>query len=64
MKARVKTRVVVETRAGGLQRELVRCGKAKCKRCRRRATHGPYWYRYTSKAGRMVSTYVGKELPK
>lgn len=38
--------------------EVVKCGKAACKRC----PHGPYWYRYTrdSKGGRLRKTYVGR----
>ena len=48
------------------QRELVKCGKPKCSRCRRRPAHGPYWYGYWrswSKGGRVVSKYIGKVLP-
>jgi hypothetical protein len=43
---------------------LVRCGNARCKRCKRRATHGPYWYayRWSQAAQRLVSRYIGKEL--
>jgi len=61
-------RVVVESftnRSGViLQRELVRCGKPLCKRCRRRAAHGPYWYAYqwSRSLGRLVSRYRGKTL--
>jgi len=64
-------RIVVESRLTiwrgverFLQRELVKCGKAKCRRCRRRPAHGPYWYAYTwnPKTKRLSSKYVGKEL--
>lgn len=76
----MKRRTIVEARAipvpvsvaatGGItvQRELVRCGKAKCRRCRKRPTHGPYWYAYIWRptkngvGGRLVSRYIGKEL--
>jgi hypothetical protein len=52
------------------QLELKRCGKACC-RCAAPADpcHGPYWYRYEWRegkagphSGRMVSTYIGREL--
>lgn len=39
------------------QLERVRCGKD-CKGC----PHGPYWYAYYRKDGRVVSKYVGKEF--
>lgn len=65
-------RVVVESAwapEGLYQRELVKCGKPKCRRCKRRATHGPYWYLYrwvvpASGRGRLQSVYIGKELKK
>jgi hypothetical protein len=41
-----------------LRRELVLCGKAKCKRL-----HGPYWYAYWQQGARTRKVYVGKELP-
>jgi hypothetical protein len=62
-------RAIVEVRRirGVLyQLEFVRCGK--CRHCIAAPVHGPYWYRYAWKkgkrpnAGRMVSTYVGREL--
>ena len=63
-------REVVERRAGAgsgrwLQLEMVRCGKARCKRCAEGAGHGPYWYLYrpNPKTGRQTSEYVGKALP-
>lgn len=66
-----KSRIVVESRPvmlpapvgeGFAQRELIRCGKPKCKRCRKRASHGPYWYVYFRKGKRLVSRYLGKSL--
>jgi hypothetical protein len=58
-------RIVVEARQrNGIayQLELVRCGKKGC-RCARRAAHGPYWYSYRRVGGRVISLYVGRELP-
>jgi len=61
------------------RQELVKCGKPKCWRCRRKPVHGPYWYAYwalpcacgrdlrrhnTPKCRpRTRSVYVGKKLP-
>lgn len=42
------------------QLEKVRCGKPSCRSC----PHGPYWYGYQRKGGRVVSFYVGKDLSK
>ena len=39
--------------------EKVRCGKENCRTC----PHGPYWYGYQRNNGKVVSFYVGKELP-
>jgi hypothetical protein len=60
-------RIVLEKRSiAGItyQRELVRCGKPRCKRC----PHGPYWYAYfwdalAGRHGRTKSQYVGKTPP-
>lgn len=41
------------------RQETVRCGKKNCRTC----PHGPYWYGYQRTKGKMVSFYVGKELP-
>lgn len=71
MGKRKPARIVVESRAereGTYQLELVKCGKEKCRRCRRAPAHGPYWYFYQwqpgTKAkragGRLRSTYIGK----
>lgn len=39
--------------------EKVRCGKKNCHSC----PHGPYWYGYQRRNGKVVSFYVGKGLP-
>jgi hypothetical protein len=60
-----RERQIVDTKHGDrfkgfsvvYQRELVQCGKAKCRRW-----HGPYWYAYTRKDGRARSFYVGKDF--
>lgn len=39
--------------------EYVRCGKAGCRGC----PHGPYWYRYQHRGGKMRKEYVGKVRP-
>ena len=59
-------RTVVETHHQGtvtLCLEYVRCGKASC-HCAQDAGHGPYWYAYSRKAGRLTSEYVGKDAGK
>jgi len=64
---------VAMTGACTVQRELVNCGKSKCKKCRRGASHGPYWYAYIWRPrtamgdapqlrARLVSRYIGKTL--
>src|SRR5258708_25368772 len=64
---------VAMTGACTVQRELVNCGKSKCKKCRRGASHGPYWYAYIWRPrtamgdapqlrARLVSPYHGKTL--
>jgi hypothetical protein len=57
---------VVEERpapAGGTYRlEKVRCGKSNC-RCAAGRLHGPYWYLYQRRGGKLTSKYVGKRLP-
>jgi len=63
-------RIVVEHRSereGVYQRELVKCGKKRC-RCRARPCHGPYWYLYqwqpskSPRGGKLRSVYIGKKL--
>ena len=59
-----RSRKVVEKHSssrGTLQQELVRCGKEGCKKCASGPAHGPYWYHYFYKDGRLVSRYIGKE---
>jgi hypothetical protein len=41
------------------RQEMVRCGRATCRRC----PHGPYWYAYWREGGRLRSRYIGKQLP-
>lgn len=56
---------VIEVRAapaGCYRLEKVRCGKPNC-RCAGGKLHGPYWYLYRRKGGRLASKYVGKRLP-
>jgi hypothetical protein len=59
-------RTVVATRRQGtvtLRLEYVRCGKASC-HCAKDQGHGPYWYAYARKAGRLTSEYIGKDAGK
>lgn len=68
-----KTSIVVSTKRFRhlpgviFQLELKKCGKRRC-RCSAEPCHGPYWYRYewrqgkAPNTGRMVSTYIGREL--
>ena len=56
----------VATRRQGtvtLRLEYVRCGKASC-HCAKDQGHGPYWYAYARKAGRLTSEYIGKDAGK
>jgi hypothetical protein len=39
--------------------QLIKCGKATCKRC----PHGPYWYAFWQIHGRTRSRYIGQLLP-
>ena len=48
---------------GGYRQEYVRCGKPGCLTCTAGVGHGPYWYRYQRIDGRVVKSYVGKQLP-
>lgn len=55
---------VVEERTEGrttFRLELRTCGKGNCK-CARGELHGPYWYAYQRKKGKLTSRYVGKNL--
>src|SRR4051794_37680895 len=56
-------RQVVEERpasAGTLRLEMVKCGKDRGKRCERGEGHGPYWYLYFRRNGKLTSRYIGK----
>ncbi len=46
---------------GTLRLEYVRCGR--CTRCASGPVHGPYWYLYQRRGGRLTSRYIGKQLP-
>jgi Family of unknown function (DUF6788) len=59
-------RQVVEERpasAGTLRLEKVKCGKNRCKKCERGEGHGPYWYLYFRRNGKLTSRYIGKMIP-
>jgi hypothetical protein len=59
-------RQVVEerpARAGTLRSEMVKCGKIHCRKCERGEGHGPYWYLYYRRNGKLTSRYVGKRIP-
>jgi Family of unknown function (DUF6788) len=41
------------------------CGKSACRTCHGRSyAHGPYWYAYMRINGRLISRYVGKNVPR
>jgi hypothetical protein len=42
---------------------MVKCGKDRCNKCERREGHGPYWYLYFRRNGKLVSRYIGKMIP-
>jgi hypothetical protein len=42
--------------------EMVRCGKDRCKKCAESSGHGPYWYLYFRRNGKLVSRYIGQVL--
>jgi hypothetical protein len=44
------------------QLQLVKCGKPGCK-CEGGKLHGPYWYVYQRKDGRLTKKYIGKQRP-
>ena len=48
---------------GTLRREKVSCGKKACKKCADGPSHGPYWYLYYYRNGKLASKYLGKNLP-
>jgi hypothetical protein len=39
---------------------MVKCGKDRCKKCERGEGHGPYWYLYFRRNGKLISRYIGK----
>lgn len=46
------------------QRQMRKCGKASCHKCREGVGHGPYWYAYwRNDTGRLQSGYIGKDRP-
>src|SRR5919202_2556874 len=51
------------TRAGTLRSEMVKCGKERCRKCREGPAHGPYWYLYFRRNGKIASRYIGKMIP-
>src|SRR5215216_6773462 len=48
---------------GTLRLEMVKCGKERCKTCGRGEGHGPYWYLYFRRNGKLTSRYIGKTIP-
>lgn len=63
----VHARTLIETvHVGSIryQFEQVRCGKAACRRCNDGPGHGPYWYVYERREGRLVRSYHGRAVPK
>lgn len=50
---------------GSYVRELVNCGKVKCKKCLpgKPGGHGPYWYFYRTEGHKTIKKYIGKNLP-
>jgi hypothetical protein len=52
-----------QARAGTLRLERVKCGKARCKKCKEGEGHGPYWYLYYRRSGKLRSHYIGKIIP-
>ncbi len=49
--------------AGTLRLEMVKCGKERCRKCAEGPGHGPYWYLYLRRNGKLTSRYIGKMLP-
>jgi hypothetical protein len=52
---------MAEETGGTYRLEYVRCGKDNCTRCAGGPAHGPYWYVYYRRNGKVVSKYVGKD---
>ncbi len=49
--------------AGTLRLEMVKCGKHRCRKCAEGLGHGPYWYLYFRRNGKLTSRYIGKTIP-
>ena len=61
-----ENRQVVEEQpasAGTLRLEMVKCGKERCRQCGEGPAHGPYWYLYFRRNGKLTSRYIGKMIP-
>jgi hypothetical protein len=41
-----------------------KCKKAACRKCREKASHGPYWTAYFRYNSKLVACYIGKHLAK
>jgi hypothetical protein len=52
---------VRQTKGATLRLEFVTCGKEHC-HCASDRGHGPYWYAYERKGGKLTSRYIGKRL--
>lgn len=56
-----------ELKANGVsyQLEYVKCGKERCKKCKKDGPgHGPYFYAYWREGDKVKKKYIGKQLPK
>jgi hypothetical protein len=61
-----ESRQLVEERpanAGTLRLEHIKCGKKRCRKCSEGEGHGPYWYLYYRRNGKLTSRYIGKMIP-
>ena len=61
-----ESRQVVEERpvsAGALRLERVTCGQLGCRKCKEGEGHGPYWYLYYRRSGKLTSRYLGETIP-
>jgi len=61
-----ESRHVVEEQpasAGTLRLEMVKCGKDRCRKCVEGPAHGPYWYLYYRRNGKLTSKYIAKMVP-
>ena len=46
--------------AGTLRLEMVKCAKDRCNKCKAGEGHGPYWYLYFRRNGKLTSRYIAK----